>query len=141
MRGFTLIEMIVVVAVIAIVASIAYPSYQDYITRTRRTEAKTLLLELASKLERCFIEYNAYNHEDCPLQHEDTVNSPQGYYTVEVEIPNASTFTLSAIPKGAHAKDKCGKFVLKHNGEVSVPDATSDMGDTAEKKLNNCWNR
>src|SRR5690606_26566556 len=68
MRGFTLIEMIVVVAVIAIVASIAYPAYQDYIARTRRTEAKALLMELTSKLERCFVEYNAYNHKDCPLQ-------------------------------------------------------------------------
>jgi len=141
MRGFTLIEMIVVVAVIAIVASIAYPAYQDYIVRTRRTEAKALLMELASKLERCFVEYNAYNHKDCPLQNNATVSSSQGFYTVKVEIPSGTAFTLSAIPQGAHANDKCGKFVLEHTGKVSVPDAPDSMGDTPEKKLNKCWDR
>ncbi|OZB35221.1 MAG: pilus assembly protein PilE, partial [Alishewanella sp. 34-51-39] len=45
--GFTLIELMVVVAVIAILASIAFPAYQDSVRKSRRTEARDLLLSAA----------------------------------------------------------------------------------------------
>ena len=50
--GFSLIELMVVVAIATILFAIAVPSYITYIRQSRRTEAKTALLDLAAREER-----------------------------------------------------------------------------------------
>jgi type IV pilus assembly protein PilE len=51
-RGFTLIEFMVVVIVATILLSIAVPSYMSQIRQSRRTEAKTAVLDLSGREER-----------------------------------------------------------------------------------------
>jgi type IV pilus assembly protein PilE len=51
-QGFTLIELMIVVVVATILLSIAVPSYMQQIRQSRRTEAKTALLDLAGREER-----------------------------------------------------------------------------------------
>jgi type IV pilus assembly protein PilE len=51
-RGFTLVELMIVVVIGAILLGIAVPSYMSSIRKTRRSEAKTALLELAGREER-----------------------------------------------------------------------------------------
>ena len=51
-RGFTLIELMVVVVIATILLGIAVPSYMSQIRKSRRTDAKTALLELAGREER-----------------------------------------------------------------------------------------
>jgi type IV pilus assembly protein PilE len=52
--GFTLVELMVVVAIATILFAIAIPSYMSYVRQSRRTEARTAVLDLAGREERFF---------------------------------------------------------------------------------------
>ena len=61
--GFTLIELMVVVAIVAILAAIAYPSYRSQIEKTRRADAKAVLMQAAQYMERLYTENGCYDGE------------------------------------------------------------------------------
>ncbi len=50
-RGFTLIEMMIVVAIIGVLAAIAYPSYQGYVERTNRADMMSELHNIATDIQ------------------------------------------------------------------------------------------
>ncbi len=100
-KGFTLIELMITLTILAIIASIAYPSYQDQVNKTRRSEGKVFLMGIAQRMERCFTQYNAYNHGNCPTFPQ---TSESGYYQATV-ARTATTYTLTATARGAQAGD------------------------------------
>jgi len=64
-RGFTLIELMVVVVIATILLSIAVPSYMSQIRQSRRTEAKTAILDLSGREER-YLSTNPAGYTNTP---------------------------------------------------------------------------
>ncbi len=134
--GFTLIELMVVVAVVAILAAIAYPSYINQVRKSRRADAKSALLDLATRQERFFSTQNTYTNNAANLGYsaafpQNVLTGSQAYYQIDVTAASATAFTLTATPIGDQANDPCGTYSLDQLG------AQSNSGNTQNSA--ECW--
>jgi type IV pilus assembly protein PilE len=127
--GFTLIELMITIAVIGILLRIAYPAYMQQMQKSRRVQAKTALLDLASREERYFGTNNQYTSSGPALGYSgalpQAINiSGTAYYTLSVTVPSSSptTFTASAtrISTTPQSTDKCGDYGINNTGTQTV---------------------
>lgn len=129
-RGFTLIELMIVVAVIAILAAIAVPAYSEHVRKSRRAQAKADLVEYATLAERFHTVNNSYVDFTFPNGLTEIVSPREGgtaAYTITMETTQ-STFAFTATAGTAQSKDKCGNLGLTQ-ANVKTADAT----------VSECW--
>lgn len=131
MRGFSLIELMVVVVIVAILASIALPNYSRYTFRARRADAQTMLQNIATAQERYYSTYNKYTADLTKFGYPQTPVSENGYYSVGVALTGGDQgYVVTATPQSAQAADKCGKLTLTNAG---VKDKSGDESN------GRCW--
>lgn len=106
-RGYTLIELLITIAIVAILASIANAAYTSQIQKSRRTDARSAIMDLAGREEKLFTLANAYSAAPSDLGYGAgawpiTVGS--GYYQVTVVSPDPAqpagepTYLITAVP-------------------------------------------
>ena len=142
-RGFTLIELMIVLAIVAILAAVAYPSYTSTVARSRRADAKAVLLETAQWIERQNTVSGVYNKlgngstlntAALPFSQAPKLPATKSYDVSFTAAPTAAAFTLQAVPTNGMSSDKCGTFKLDNTGAKTWgTDATSTVAD--------CWDR
>ena len=135
-RGFTLIELMIVVLVIGILAAIALPSYQRHVTETRRGAAQGCLLELAQFSERFYTTNMTYVGLALPATQCRTDLAV--FYTFSLNgVPDARTYSLQAVTQGGQATrdPNCATLRIDQTG-----DRTSLNSANAASAANPaCW--
>lgn len=141
--GFTLIELMIAVAIVGILATIAATSYQNQVMQSRRTDARSALLDLAGREEKLFSVTNAYGSTPAALGYGGAA-FPQvvgsGYYTVNVVVPDPlqapatpTTYAITATPVvgSSQANDlACTTLTVNQTGA---------QGSTGTGTVATCW--
>jgi type IV pilus assembly protein PilE len=150
--GFTLIELMIVVVIAAILLAIAIPAYRHSIQESRRTDAKTALLDLAAREQRYFSVQNAFTTSFVNLGYASSgtptsVTVGSGYYSITVSVPAAApdpqagnvtapsfSFTATPVAGTSQASDtSCAAFEVDSIG-YQAAQSSSSADDTAV-----CW--
>jgi type IV pilus assembly protein PilE len=128
--GFTLIELMVTVVVASILVAIAVPTYTAQIRKSRRTDAKTALLDLAGREERWFSTNNGtYTNVAANLGYSGVfpVTIGSGYYQIAAPAVVAgtaaavATFSITATPIGTQVNDAaCSSFTINNLGQQTA---------------------
>jgi type IV pilus assembly protein PilE len=156
-KGFTLIELVVAMVIAALLVSIAIPAYSSFVRKSRRTEAKSTIMDLASLEERYFSTANVYSSTPSDLGYGTATWSAtsgitvgSGYYQVlQPQIVAAvapttttsgspATFTITVIPVATNdqAKDTaCASFTVTSSGARSA----TMTSQTGPDNTPTCW--
>lgn len=128
-RGFTLIELMITIAVVGIITAIALPSYNEYIRRSRRSDARVVLLQNAQFMERFLTENDRYDLQRngvTPVALPNTISpaattGSQIMYNVTLAAVNRNSYTLQAVPVAGNAMDgdACGSYIIDNLGVKS----------------------
>jgi type IV pilus assembly protein PilE len=152
--GFSLVELSVTMVIAAILAAVAIPAYSNYVRKAHRTEAKSVLLDLASLEERYYSANNNYTAIASNLGYSGTGTTTQGgtftvgsgYYTVVLgqsdpiapttALPGGTpaTYSITATAVGDQLKDtQCKVFQVTNQGAQTAQDSASAVN------TNTCW--
>lgn len=126
-RGFTLIELMIVIVVLAVLVAIAYPSYVTFVTRSDRSDAREALAAVVVAQERFrAIPANTTYAGNVGLLGLPAV-SPRGLYDISIIENSRSTFTARAAVRtgSSQTRDRAGCQTLEVRvtpaGETRTP--------------------
>lgn len=132
-RGFSLIEVMIVVVIVGILVAVAFPGYRDYIIQSNRTSATACLTELAQFMERNYTQNMTYATEDIAIPAIACVNDLSERYSFELGNVNRRTYTLSAQPTSLQNDVDCGTLTLNQAGQKGAG------GGFNADTVRNCW--
>lgn len=120
-RGFTLMELLIVMAIIGILAAFAYPSYQNSVIKGNRASAKSFLMEVVQREQQYLLDKRAYADSVSALGLTVPAEVSR-YYTVSIALTPGPPpgFTATASPISGKTQQKDGALAITNTG-VKTP--------------------
>jgi type IV pilus assembly protein PilE len=143
-KGYSVVELMVVVLVLSILAGLAYPSYQSTIRKTRRQEAISAMMVVAQEMERYHTIYNAYVDITVAAPPRPKLYavpaSVSEYYTFSISSSIAAPTAFAGTSQQYQIRIEAKGAQLKDNAECRLLtyDSTQKKGPTAAA-VNACW--
>lgn len=141
-KGFSLIELMIVVAIIGIVGAIAMPSYDSYMLKSRRADDGLVhLSKIVDRQERFYLQNNIYTDSFAAdgLNMTNSNVSDDGFYEFAITLegtPVGQAYSVEATPVAGLAQERdtdCAIMTINSVGQKSSEDdAGADSSDT-------CW--
>lgn len=144
MRGFSLLEAVILLAVVALVAALLLPKYQAWQRAGFRDQARVALVDLANRMEVRFRETGTYagaalrDGEPAdtgpPAMMPATV--PEGgaaRYLLRIVVANDRGYELRAVPLAEQTADSCGTLTLTAAGVRGIENAAPGA------RIDECW--
>ena len=113
-EGMTLIELLVVVVIVAILASMALPSWTAQVQKSRRADARVMLLMVQVEQQKYRSNYSTYASSMSALGMSSYESGE--YYNGAIASANATSYTATATPTGSQSGDSCGTFAVNQMG-------------------------
>lgn len=126
-KGFTLLELMIVVAILGILGAVGYPSYLNSVKKGNRADAIDSLLSLAGRMEDYYDANDTYAGATINAAGTGTVGSNKtsdGLYTLSIANQDAFYYKLQATPVSADAD--CGSLLLESTGKKTASTGSSD---------------
>ena len=122
-KGFTIIELMVVVALVAIITMVAVPGYTTQAKKAKRSDAQQLILDIANRQQQFL--FNARQYTTSPVALNitkdgwacDATDCDNNFYTVVTTVVNTTTpptFSITATATGSQTVD--GNLTLSSAG-------------------------
>lgn len=119
-KGFSLVELMIVIAIVAILVALALPSYSAYIRKANRAEAQQLLLNWGNNQELWRATHTTYDDGT------GIAVPTHDKYTFAASNATATTYTLTATPRDDQVNDEqygetCNPLTLDQSNGKTPP--------------------
>ena len=120
----------IVVVIIGILTAIAYPNYRQFVTKAKRTEAKSCLLQIATMQERFYLQNSTYTTDMTELGFPDAPSflTDSESYVCIVTAASPGAFSATATYQNTDAEaGKCATFSI------------DGIGSKTSTPFDDCW--
>ena len=127
MRGFTLLEIIIVIIIVGVLASLALPRFFRTVEYARSTEALNSMGSIRQSMERCYLQRNG-SYSNCnTFNNLDLTNpgtSPNAHFAYAFSGASAVGYTITATRNTLEGGDGTSTVVVTQTATMVTRSGT-----------------